>query len=62
MVFDQSLFCLLHSLLNCLWLLGNVKAGAPFEQHIDRAREVAIRSFSTFDDGWVRGVCVMLCH
>ena len=53
MVFDQSLFCLLHSLLNCLWLLGNVKAGAPFEQHIDRAREVAIRFFSTFDDGWV---------
>ena len=62
MVLDQGLLGLLNRFFNRLQLLRDIQAGTTLCQHFYGAAQVPAGSAKAFDDGWMGGMCVRLCH
>jgi hypothetical protein len=62
MVVDEPSLCFVDRLLDCMQLLGKLKAAPTFIKHRYDASHVALSALEAFDDVWMRLMNMCVCH
>ena len=62
MALNQGFLGLLNRFLHRLQLLRDIETGSSLLQHVHGAAQVPAGSAKPFDDGWMGGMCMRLCH